>query len=73
MEEEPSYRAEIEEQASNLSDKMDMSTGDVSESLRRGSSAIRTRAPKGGSVQQEGSQLTGSRFGSRVADPPCLV
>lgn len=41
MEKNPSYSAEIEECVSTLLDKMDMSTEDISESLRLGSSTIR--------------------------------
>lgn len=43
MEKDPSYPEEIEEYVSTLLDKIDMSTEDISESLRLRSSTIRTR------------------------------
>lgn len=43
MEKDPSYPVEIEECVYTLLDKINMSTADISESLRLGSSTIRTR------------------------------
>lgn len=61
MEKDPSYPVEIEECVSTLLDKMDMSIADISESLRLGSSTIRTRTLR--RVSSSGRKsATSSRF-----------